>query len=190
MTFVLFRWEAHLPSMLKLLITALGQGKSANRRFKQVIASSCRCQEKQSGSPWMHSGDPCHCRRKLTMLLDCSASYQHWSLLFHFFSFWPKLLLMNTVLISPMHSINSHLESPSNYYKRALRWHERKHSCQTWIDLGASKQSACRWIPQLPAFPIRCALSQEFMWSTAAAREIAFSARTARTLACDLTCWL
>lgn len=124
-----------------------------------MIALSHRCQEKQSGSPWIHSGDPCHCKRKLTMLLDRSAIYQRWSLLFHFFSFWPKLLLMNIVLISPMHSINSHFESLSNYYKWALRWDEHKHSCQTWIDSGTSKQSTCKLIPQLPACLIRCAVS-------------------------------
>lgn len=80
------------------------------------------------------------------------------SLLFHFSSFWPILLLMNIVLMSPKLSINSNCESLSNYYKWALRWEERKHSCQTWTDLGTS-QPACKLIPELSACLIWWAVS-------------------------------
>lgn len=75
----------------------------ARQTCEHCILSDClspRCQEKPSGSPGMHSGEPCHCRRKLAMLLGCSAIYHHWNLLFHSSSFWPKLLLMNPGLIS------------------------------------------------------------------------------------------
>lgn len=84
----------------------------------KVIALIHRWQKKSPGSAWIHSGEAVSLQKEVNNAVGALCKLS--SLIFHFFSFWPTVLLTSTYFSLKI-SISRSFESLSNYYKQALR---------------------------------------------------------------------